>query len=35
MLDRDLTELYSVTTGNLNLAVRRNKRRFPEDLCSN
>ena len=25
-------ELYGVTTGNLNLAVRRNRRRFPEDF---
>jgi hypothetical protein len=32
MLDRDLAELYGVTTGNLNLAVRRNPGRFPEDF---
>jgi hypothetical protein len=32
MLDQDLAELYGVTTGNLNLAVRRNKVRFPEDF---
>ena len=32
MLDSDLAELYGVATGNLNLAVRRNKRRFPEDF---
>ena len=32
MLDRDLAELYGVTTGNLNLAVRRNIDRFPEDF---
>jgi len=32
MLDRDLAELYGVTTGNLNLAVRRNLKRFPEDF---
>jgi hypothetical protein len=32
MLDADLAELYEVTTGNLNLAVRRNQRRFPEDF---
>ena len=25
MLDQDLAELYGVTTGNLNLAVRRNQ----------
>jgi len=30
MLDSDLAELYDVTTGNLNLAVRRNPKRFPE-----
>ena len=32
MLDRDLAALYNVTTGNLNLAVRRNLKRFPEDF---
>ena len=32
MLDSDLAELYQVTTGNLNLAVRRNGARFPEDF---
>src|SRR5208337_894836 len=32
MLDQDLAELYGVTTGNLNLAVRRNPLRFPEDF---
>lgn len=32
MLDRDLAELYGVTTGNLNLAVRRNIQRFPGDF---
>jgi hypothetical protein len=32
MLDRDLAELYGVATGNLNLAVRRNALRFPEDF---
>jgi len=32
MLDSDLAELYRVTTGNLNLAVRRNASRFPEDF---
>lgn len=30
MLDRDLSELYGVTTGNLNKAVKRNIERFPE-----
>ncbi len=32
MLDEDLAKLYRVTTGNLNLAVRRNPRRFPADF---
>ncbi|MFA5975991.1 MAG: ORF6N domain-containing protein [Elusimicrobiota bacterium] len=32
MLDSDLAELYGVTTGNLNLAVRRNGKRFPSDF---
>jgi hypothetical protein len=32
LLDADLAELYQVTTGNLNLAVRRNKDRFPDDF---
>ena len=30
MLDRDLAELYGVTTGALNQAVKRNMNRFPE-----
>lgn len=30
MLDRSLAELYGVTTGNLNKAVKRNIERFPE-----
>jgi hypothetical protein len=32
MLDGDLAELYGVTTGNLNLNVRRNASRFPDDF---
>ncbi len=32
MLDRDLAELYGVTTGRLNEQVKRNIRRFPEDF---
>ncbi|WP_276360799.1 ORF6N domain-containing protein [Daejeonella sp. H1SJ63] len=32
MLDKDLAELYQVTTGNLNKSVFRNKTRFPEDF---
>ena len=32
MTDHDLAELYGVTTGNLNKAVKRNLKRFPEDF---
>ncbi len=32
MLDKDLAELYGVTTGNLNKAVQRNFSRFPGDF---
>jgi len=32
MLDRDLAKLYGVPTKSLNLAVKRNKNRFPEDF---
>ena len=32
MLDKDLAELYQVTTGNLNKAVKRNIKRFPPDF---
>jgi hypothetical protein len=32
MLDAVLAELYRITTGNLNLAVGRNQKRFPEDF---
>jgi hypothetical protein len=32
MIDVDLANLYKVTTGNLNLAVKRNLDRFPEDF---
>lgn len=32
MLDTDLAHLYRVTTGNLNLAVKRNVARFPADF---
>jgi len=32
MLDKDLAELYGVTTGNLNKAVKRNVNRFPGDF---
>ena len=33
MLDRDLAELYGVTTGALNQAVARNRKRFPVDFA--
>lgn len=33
MLDSYLAELYQVKTKQLNQAVERNKRRFPEDFC--
>lgn len=32
MLDKDLALLYGVTTGNLNKAVKRNIKRFPDDF---
>ena len=32
MLDKELAELYGVTTGNLNKAVGRNMKRFPDDF---
>lgn len=32
MLDKDLAELYGVTTSNLNKAVKRNIDRFPDDF---
>src|SRR3954471_10841689 len=32
ILDRDLAELYQVTTAALNQALRRNRERFPSDF---
>ena len=32
MIDRDLAELYQVTTGTLNKSVQRNIKRFPSDF---
>ncbi|MCF6352579.1 MAG: ORF6N domain-containing protein [Cyclobacteriaceae bacterium] len=32
MIDRDLSGLYGVTTGNLNKAIQRNLKRFPSDF---
>ncbi len=32
MLDKDLAELYNVTTGVLNQVVKRNIARFPDDF---
>lgn len=34
MIDSDLAELYGVSTGRLNEAVRRNLKRFPSDFMS-
>ena len=33
MLDRDIAEYFQVTTGNLNKAMKRNIKRFPENFC--
>ena len=33
MLDNDLALLYQVDTGNLNKAMKRNYKRFPENFC--
>ena len=33
MLDSDLSTLYQVETKRLNEAMKRNKKRFPEDFC--
>lgn len=33
MMDSDLAVLYQVDTGNLNKAMKRNQKRFPEDFC--
>ena len=33
MVDSDLAMLYQVETGNLNKAMKRNQKRFPEDFC--
>ena len=33
MLDSDVANLYHYTTKSLNLAVKRNRERFPEDFC--
>jgi len=32
MLDSDLAEMYGVKTGNLNKAMKRNRKRFPDDF---
>lgn len=32
MIDKDIAELYGVTTKRLNEQVKRNKKRFPEDF---
>ena len=33
MLDRDLAEYFGTTTGNLNRAMKRNIKRFPDKFC--
>ncbi len=33
MLDKDIASFFEVTTGNLNKAMKRNMKRFPEDFC--
>lgn len=33
MMDSDLAMLYQVETGNLNKAMKRNIKRFPEEFC--
>ena len=33
MLDSDLTEYFGTTTGNLNRAMKRNIKRFPDSFC--
>ncbi|WP_026662819.1 ORF6N domain-containing protein [Butyrivibrio proteoclasticus] len=33
VLDSDLARLYGVETGSLNRAMKRNKKRFPEEFC--
>lgn len=33
MLDRDLATVYGVETKNLNRAIERNNRRFPDEFC--
>lgn len=33
MLDRDVAEIYGVSTRQLNQAMKRNKERFPEEFC--
>jgi len=35
MIDKDIAELYGVTTKRLNEQVKRNKERFPEDFMFN
>ena len=33
MLDRDIAAYFGVTTGNLNRAMKRNIKRFPDGFC--
>ena len=33
MLDKDIASFFEVTTGNLNKAMKRNLKRFPDNFC--
>ena len=33
MLDKDIAVYFGVTTGNLNRAMKRNIKRFPDNFC--
>ena len=33
MLDKDIATCFGTSTGNLNRAMKRNKKRFPEHFC--
>ena len=33
MLDKDIAAYFGTTTGNLNRAMKRNIKRFPENFC--
>lgn len=33
MFDKDIADYFEVTTGNLNKAMKRNIKRFPDSFC--